>query len=101
MKYSLIILALALLLLAACVANKSNQGAVVKDDLGFLRLTGSMVNREVLINGSSVAVDVEDDVNRFGLKAGTYDLEIRSANRVLLTQKIFITAGQTVELMVP
>lgn len=101
MKYMLVILALALMLLGACTANKSNQGAVVKDDFGFLRLTGSMANREVLIDGSSVAVDTEDDVNRFGLKAGTHDLLIRSSNRVLLTQKVFITGGQTVDLMVP
>lgn len=100
MKTSIIILLTALLLLAACSVQKINQGANVKEDIGYLRLNGIIRNRQVYINGNSVGVDPEDDVQRYALKAGLYKLEIRSSNRILLAQDVLISGGQTVDISV-
>lgn len=101
MKNFIILAILFLLLVTACSVQKSNEGATTKSQYGYIRLAGSMVNREAYIDGNSVGVDPEDDTNTFRLKAGMHLLEIHSRNRVLLSEQILVTANQTIEITVP
>lgn len=101
MKQAIILLALLLLLLAACSVHKANQSATSKSEYGYIRLAGSMASREAYIDGNQVGTDPEDDTNSYRLKSGTHKLEIRSKNRLLLAEDILVTADQTVEIIVP
>ncbi|MBW6514887.1 MAG: hypothetical protein K0B87_09075 [Candidatus Syntrophosphaera sp.] len=101
MKNIIILLILGLLLITACSVQKANEGATTKSDYGYVRLAGSMLNREAYIDGTSVGVDPEADTNTFRIKAGMHLLEIHSRNRALLSEQILVTAGQTVEITVP
>jgi hypothetical protein len=90
-----------LLGLLACSVHKSNQSAGTVSQYGYLRLSGSMVNREAYIDGNVVGVDPEDDTNTFRLQSGMHKLEIRSKNRILLSSDILISDGQTENITVP
>jgi len=86
-----------LLVLFACSANSSKLQA----DYGYLRLDGSMVNREVYVDGGSVGIDPEYDANTIPLRVGTHHLEIRSKNRILLADDIVIEPNKVTQVTVP
>jgi hypothetical protein len=73
----------------------------MKPDYGMLRLVGDPVGRTVTLDGNIVPLDLKKELNIFELKTGTYALEIRSQDKVLLSQKLFITNGQTNEVKMP
>ncbi len=101
MRFWIISSILVLLLLSACSVSKYNQTSVMKPDYGMLRLVGDPIGREVTLDGTLVKLDTKKEVNIFELKTGTYALEIRSQDKVLLSQKLFITNGQTNEVKMP
>jgi hypothetical protein len=86
-----------LLLLFACSAN-SNKSQVA---YGYLRLDGSMMNREAYVDGQSVGIDPEYDANTIPLRVGTHHLEIRSKNRILLADDIIIEPNKITQVTVP
>lgn len=92
---------IAMILVISCSVQKSNQSATSTSEYGYIRLSGSMLNREARIDGNIVGVDPEDDSNTLRLKSGLHKLEIRSSNRILLTEDFLVTEGQTVEVTVP
>ncbi|MDD3910518.1 MAG: hypothetical protein PHN86_11290 [Proteiniphilum sp.] len=71
---------------------------MAEDNFGYVLLLGNLDGRRVLINEKSVIID---EGNRFGLRSGTYNLEIRSDDRIVVKRVVYITAGQTVEVKVP
>ncbi|MDD2228471.1 MAG: hypothetical protein PHY48_03560 [Candidatus Cloacimonetes bacterium] len=101
MKYWIISFLLVLVLLGACSVSKSNQTSVVKGDYGMLRLVGDPIGREVSLDGNIVPLEIKKKTNIFELKTGTYALEIRVNGSVQLSQKLFITNGQTNEIKMP
>jgi hypothetical protein len=101
MKYWLICSFLLLVLLSACSVEKFNQTSVIKGDYGMLRLVGDPIGREVSLDGNVIPLDTKKKTNIFELKTGTYALEIRVNGSVQLTQKLFITIGQTNEIKMP
>lgn len=98
-KYMVTLLIIGILV-GAC-ATSGSQGNVSKEALGYLRLTGAFDRREIIIDGRNVGVDPEEDNLRVSLKPGNHLLEIRSSNRILLSQQVEIVAGQTVQITVP
>ncbi|MCB5278893.1 MAG: hypothetical protein PHI70_10320 [Proteiniphilum sp.] len=98
MKQVLLICCMLLFILSACSVHKMNQNAVAEDNFGYVLLLGNLDGRRVLINEKSVIID---EGNRFGLRSGTYNLEIRSDDRIVVKRVVYITAGQTVEVKVP
>jgi hypothetical protein len=101
MRFWIISSLLVLLLLSACSVSKTNQTSVMKPDYGMLRLVGDPIGREVSLDGVVISLDPKKKVNIFELKTGTYALEIRSQDRILLSQKLFITNSQTNEVKMP
>lgn len=94
-----IIIALAILLfLAGCASNIQTTGT---SSHGYLRLSGSMYDRAAYVDGNLIGVDPEDDSNTVRLKTGSHLLEIRSPNRILLSESIEITEKCTTEITVP
>ncbi|HOD59993.1 MAG TPA: hypothetical protein PKH17_04540 [Candidatus Syntrophosphaera sp.] len=100
MKKSLLILSIfmsLLLVLFACSANNTKSQV----DYGYLRLDGSMTNREAYVDGRSVGIDPEYDANTIPLRVGTHHLEIRSKNRILLADDIVIEPNKITQVTVP
>lgn len=87
------------LFLGACAVTGTG-GSLSKEATGYLRLTGDFDRREILVDGKNVGVDPEEDYVRVSLKPGNHLLEVRSSNRVLLTQQVEITPGQTVQITI-
>ncbi len=96
-----ILIILCILFLTACSVENATQTSTVKSEYGYVRLCGSMMNREAFIDGNLFGVDPEADTNTIRVKSGTHNLEIRSKNRSLFAQEMLITSGQTTEVTVP
>ena len=97
---TIFILCITLLLfifLFSCSANKDKEQV----QYGYLRLEGSMVNREAYVDGQSVGIDPEYDANTIPLRVGTHHLEIRSKNRILLADDIVIEPKKVTQVTVP
>jgi hypothetical protein len=73
----------------------------MKPDYGALRLVGDPVGREVSLDGNIVPLDTYKKTNIFELKTGTYALKISVNGNVVMSQKLFITNGQTNEVKMP
>jgi hypothetical protein len=101
MKTLCIILLAGIAILGAACARQMNEGVVIKEDQGFLRLIGSVDQREVYIQGNLIQLDPNLSEQRLALKAGGYSMEIRSAGKLLLALELFISSGQTVEVSIP
>jgi hypothetical protein len=100
MRILLVFVLLIGILFGAC-ASQATEDSVNKEASGYLRLTGSFERREILIDGANVGVDPEEDTMRISLKPGSHLLEIRSSNRILLSQQIEIVPGQTLQITAP
>jgi hypothetical protein len=85
----------------SCSMGKTNQDQSQSSGYGYLTLAGSMNNRQALIDGYEVGTDPEDDTNTRRLKAGNHKLEIRSSNRILLSEEVNIKSGQTLQVTIP
>lgn len=101
MKYWAISSFLLIVLLSACSVTKYNQSSVMKPDYGTLRLVGDPVGREVSLDGNIIPLDIKKKTNIFELKTGTYTLKISVNGSMQLSQKLFITDGQTNEVKMP
>ena len=101
MKNVIIILLGSLLLLSACSVNRQNESSTMVPDYGMLKLVGDSTGRSVMLNGESVELDPEREVNIFELQSGSYDLKILYQGEVLVSRKILISTGQTNEVKMP
>lgn len=99
MKLRALIIIGFLLLLAACGTNTS--GGSASGEYGYLNLSGSMMNREALVNGNPIGVDFAEDSNRIRLKVGPHKLEVRSKSWIFLSEDILIEAGKTLQVTIP
>ncbi len=95
MTTRILILTGLLLLLTACAVNNGSS------EYGYLNLSGSLANREAWVDGNQIGVDPADDSTLIRLKTGAHALEIRSHNRILLSEEISVEPGQTLEITVP
>ena len=95
--FILCITLLLLIFLFSCSANMDKEQV----PYGYLRLEGSMVNREAYVDGQSVGIDSEYDANTIPLRVGTHYLEIRSKNRILLADDIVIEPNKVTQVTVP
>ena len=93
----IVIVSISLLMLFACSVDISKSLL----EYGYLRLDGSMVNREAYIDGQIVGIDPEYDANTIPLRVGTHHLEIRSKNRILLEDNIIIEPDKVTRVTVP
>lgn len=101
MKRMIALLLLGLLILSACSVSKYNESSTMTPNYGKLKLVGDPLGREVYLNGEMVKLDEEKTTNIFELLSGTYSLEIRAEDVVLLQQKVLISTGQTNEIKMP
>lgn len=101
MRYLSLLLLAALILLTACAGASQGQSSSRKKEYGYIRLNGSMENREALIDGQPVGSDPEDSATTVRVSTGKHLLQIRSGNWMLLSTDLEVAPGQTLEISVP
>lgn len=94
-------------LLSACSTNF--QSATQVDDIAYLQLSGDLTDAELIIN-SNPAVLLNNaktfklngvQVAKFNLALGNNLIEIKRDQTTLVKRKIYVSQGNTVEVIVP
>lgn len=87
------------ILLAGCF--EANTGAILKDNYGYIRLSGNTSEISLVIDtGEPIEIDKNTPPTNYKVKSGEHTLKIYSHKNQVQTKKIYVTANQIVEVVV-
>ncbi|HPT72402.1 MAG TPA: hypothetical protein PLE74_08995 [Candidatus Cloacimonadota bacterium] len=102
MKAYTIMLLLAVLLLSACTANRTNSTPTNKS-IGYVHIQGNTSGVDVFINGKAKTVKFDKTTHTalIELAPGDYQIEIQRNGMDLVNENINVSTSNTTEVIIP